>query len=392
MIPLTKSAFLQEYETKEALADFILKSSRLSMDAKCFEFERVFAKFSCTKHAILFNSGGSANLAMIQAFKNLGQLKDGDAVGFSAVTWPTNVMPIIQLGLKAIPIDCEADTLNASAETLLEALKTTPLKAFFITNALGLAGDLGRIRDICAEREIIFFEDNCEALGTELASGKTGSFGVGASCSFFVAHHMSTIEGGMVVTDDDEYAEMLRIVRANGWDRNLSASQQAKWRHRYHVHSEFEAKYFFYDLGFNMRPTEITGFLGLSQLRLLDKNIQIRERNFLDLHATLAANSELCPLRFSHLKRVSSFAFPIVCKSPALREKYVREFSGAGIENRPMIAGNIQRQPFFQKYCPGGQNLPGAEILHNCGFYCGNYPELSHSDLETIKSCLFLKG
>ena len=148
---------------------------------------------------------------------------------------------------------------------------------------LGFVGDLDKIKKVCEERDIILIEDNCESLGTQLPSGKAGNFGLGASFSFFVAHHMSTIEGGMVCTNDEEFAEMLRIVRANGWDRNLSASQQIKWRKKYNITSEFEAKYTFYDLAFNVRPTEITGFLGLFQLQFLDGNIKTREENYLRL-------------------------------------------------------------------------------------------------------------
>ncbi|WP_371079300.1 DegT/DnrJ/EryC1/StrS family aminotransferase, partial [Salmonella enterica] len=149
------------------------------------------------------------------------------------------------------------------SSNLLERLEQTELNAFFITNVLGFTGDLDKIRDICNERNIILIEDNCESLGTQLPMGKAGNFSLASTFSFFVAHHMSTIEGGMICTDDDELAEMLKIVRANGWDRNLSSKQQLKWRKKYNIQSEFEAKYTFYDLGFNMRPTEITGFLGL---------------------------------------------------------------------------------------------------------------------------------
>ena len=150
-------------------------------------------------------------------------------------------------------------------------MKNAEIQVLFITNALGFAGDLDVIRQICDERNIILIEDNCEALETELPAGKTGSFGEMASFSFFVAHHMSTIEGGMVCTDDEEFAEMLRIVRANGWDRNLKADQQHKWRKKHNIRSEFEAKYTFYDLGYNFRPTEITGFLGWYQLQFLQQ-------------------------------------------------------------------------------------------------------------------------
>lgn len=384
-----KNAFLNEHETKKALADFIIKADRLSMDKECVLFEKKFAIYQNRKEAVLFNSGGSANLAMIQALKNLGKLNEGDRVGFSALTWSTNTMPIIQMGLIPVAIDCEVKFLNVTSKNLLETLEKVELKALFLTNVLGFTGDIEQIKKICLERNIILIEDNCESLGTELPEGKAGNFSLGSSFSFFVAHHMSTIEGGMICTDDEDFAEMLRIVRANGWDRNLSAKQQFKWRQKYNIQSDFDAKYTFYDLGFNFRPTEITGFLGQYQMQFLDKNILTREANYLKLEEIMKGNDDLVILEHDHITTLSTFAFPVVCKTPELRQHYLSRFSGAGIEIRPMIAGNMQSQPFYKKYVHEMYDLPNTDFLHTNGFYCGNYPELTESDLETISSCLF---
>jgi CDP-4-dehydro-6-deoxyglucose reductase, E1 len=389
MIPLMKNAFLNEFETKKALSEFIMQTSKLSMDIECSKFEQKFAAYQGRKDAILFNSGGSANLAMLQALKNMGKLQDGDQVGFSALTWSTNTMPILQMGFVPVPLDCEVSTLNVMSANLESRLSQTPLKALFLTNVLGFTGDIDRIRDICESKNIILLEDNCESLGTVLPSGKAGNFGLGSSFSFFVAHHMSTIEGGMVCTDDEDFAEMLRIVRANGWDRNLAAHQQHKLRKKYNVTSEFDAKYTFYDLGFNLRPTEITGFLGQYQMQFLDENIATREENYLRLEKLIHLNDDFVSLSHSHIEKLSTFAFPFVCKTDELRAKYLARFGGAGIEIRPMIAGNMQRQPFYSKYVKTMYELPATDFLHNNGFYCGNYPELSESDLETISSCLY---
>lgn len=388
MIPLMKSAFLNEFETKQALADFILKSKRLSMDNQCFEFEKEFADYQGRKFAILFNSGGSANLALIQALKNLGFLKDKDTVGYSALTWSTNVMPIIQMNLQPIPVDCYTKTLNIMSFNLLERLHDVTLNALFITNALGFSGDLDKIREICSERNILLIEDNCESLGTELHSGKTGNFGLASTFSFFVAHHMSTIEGGMICTDDEELCEMLKIVRANGWDRNLSSTQQHKWRKKFGIQSEFDAKYTFYDLGYNLRPTEITGFLGKYQMKFLKDNVTTRERNYLKLEEVTKNNPDIINLDHSHIKLLSNFSFPVLCKTRDLRNSYITEFAGAGVEIRPMIAGNMQKQPFYKKYVPHEYPLPDTDFIHDCGFYFGNYPELSDTDMEILMSCL----
>lgn len=382
MIPLMKSAFSHEAETKEALAGFIRGADQLSMGKCCSAFERAFANTQGAGDAILFNSGGSANLALLQALKNLGRLKDRDRIGFSALTWSTNVMPIIQLGMVPVAIDCDPITLNISLNS-----DWPHIDALFVTNALGFAANLDAVRFACDNLGILLIEDNCEALGTELVNGKTGNFGLASSFSFFIAHHLSTIEGGMVCTNDAELAEMLRIVRANGWDRNLSVSQQTKLRDLHGV-SGFDAQYTFYDLGFNFRPTEITGFLGLCQLQFLSENIKKREANYLRLEKMVAKNADLILLDHSHITRLSSFAFPVVCKTHELRQAYLSVFGDAGIEVRPMIAGNIQRQPFYRKYAAMDQELPGADFLHDCGFYCGNYPELTEEDLQVIEGCL----
>lgn len=382
MIPLMKTAFSHEEETRDALSGFIIGPNRLSMGRMCAMFERAFANTQGADDAVLFNSGGSANLALLQALKNIGRLKDGDRIGFSALTWSTNVMPIIQLGMVPVAIDCDPTTLNISVNS-----SWPKIDALFITNALGFTADLQAIKFACDNLGILLIEDNCEALGTELIQGKAGNFGVASSFSFFAAHHLSTIEGGMVCTSDTELAQMLRIVRANGWDRNLSGSQQGALRQQYDV-SDFQAKYTFYDLGFNLRPTEITGFLGLYQMQFLKENILRREFNYLFLEKKVAQNPDLVLLDHSHIAVLSAFAFPVVCKTPKLREKYLARFMAAGIEVRPMIAGNMQRQPFYKKYVVIDHELPGAEFLHTCSFYCGNYPELTAEDLQVIEGCL----
>ena len=389
MIPLMKNAFLNEHATKQALADFIIKTQKFSMGEECHKFERKFSNFQKRSESILFNSGGSANLALLQALKNLGKLKSGDYVGFSALTWSTNIMPIIQMDLIPVPVDCSVNNLNVGSEQLLKTLETYGIKALFITNVLGFVSDIEEVRDVCNDKGIILLEDNCESLGTVTNQGNmTGNFGLASTFSFFVAHHMSTIEGGMICTDDEELSEMLKIVRANGWDRNLNALQQAKWRKKYNIESEFQAKYSFYDLGFNFRPTEITGFLGSFQLDFLEDNIKAREKNYKLINKYISQNDDLLALDSSNLKTVSTFAIPIICKTLELRNHYLNQFSGAGIEIRPMIAGNIQRQPFYSKYVKDMVKLPNTDFIDRNGFYCGNYPELTTDDLQVIISAI----
>ena len=285
-------------------------------------------------------------------------------------------------------MDCSPRYINITSRELLERLNSQTLNCLFITNALGFTGDLDKIRDLCRERDILLLEDNCESLGTELPAGKAGNFGLAGTFSFYVAHHMSTIEGGMICTDDDELHEMLVISRANGWDRNLDPEAQKRWRDKYGIASEFEAKYAFYDLGYNLRPTEITGFLGVHQLGHLDENVDIREKNYLAIERAFLANDELMALEHGHLSTLSSFALPIICARPELREKYLSRFMAADVEVRPMIAGNICNQPFYRKYAGADYPLPGTDFISKAGFYCGNYPELTEEDIQVITDCL----
>lgn len=387
-IPLMKNTFLHETATKKKLAEFILNSPRLSMDKTCYAFEEAFKMKQGRAEAVLVNSGGSANLAVLQALKNLGRLKDGDRVAYSALTWSTNVMPIIQLGLIPVPVDIEPRTLNVMSDTLKKVIAKDDIRAFFTTNVLGFAGDLHKIRELCHENNVIFLEDNCESLESSLPEGKTGNFSLASTFSFYVAHHMSTIEGGMICTDDEELGMMLKIVRANGWDRNLSLEQQKLLRDKYTINNSFDASYTFYDLGFNLRPTEITGFLGLEQLKYLDEAVSKRVDNLNWFLKTIKGNSDFIELNTLNMDIISSFAFPIICKKPKLREKYISMFENNGVEIRPIIAGNILKQPFYARYADNSYELSGTDFIDKSGFYIGNYPELSADDLELIENCL----
>ena len=386
-IPLMKNAFLKEEETRRALADFVLNAPRFSMGKECAEFEEKFAKYQGCKYATLFNSGGSANLALLQALKALGRLKEGDKVGFSALTWSTNVMPIIQMGFVPVPVDIDAQTMNVMADNLRATMDKTPLKCFFATNVLGFCGDMDKIRELCDERGVILIEDNCEALGVKMKGTRSGNFGVGSTFSFFVAHHMSTIEGGMLCTSDEELHDMVVIARANGWSRNLSRESQEKLHTLYNL-TEFQAKYAFFDLGFNMRPTEITGFIGKYQMQFLDENIEIRNANHRQFEEVMLSNDELLPVNHDHIEQISPFGLVILCKTPELREKYLHRFLKADIEVRPIIAGNMQNQPFYDRYVGTKYDLPNTDFVHTCGFYCGNYPELTEEDVQTICNLL----
>ncbi len=384
-IPLIKSGFYREEETRRALAAFVLQTPRFSMGVQCEAFEKAFASKQQRAHAVFVSNGSAANLVLIQSLLNLGRLKKGDRVGFSALTWPTNVMPLLQLGLVPVAIDCEKDTLNVSSRILKDHLSN--LQALFLTNVLGLCDDLSSIRQLCHAHNILLLEDNCESLGSMHDSTLLGNFGMASTFSFFVGHHMSTIEGGMICTDDDDLHEMLVMVRAHGWDRNLSDATQQALRKKNDV-DDFYAKYTFYDLAYNARPTEIQGFLGVQQLPFIDETIALREKNFHTLHAVIAKNSErFLPLKTAHMDKVSSFSIPVICNKDGDAAMLRSLFEKNDVEVRPIIAGDMTAQPFYKKYADPA-DCPNAAFLHTHGFYFGNNPELTPVEIQFLSDLL----
>lgn len=386
MIPLIKSTFYNEKNTKKLLCKFILKADKLSIGEQCRKFEQKFSNYQDRKHCLFVNSGSSANLALIQALLNLGRIKKGDAVGFSALTWSTNVMPLIQLGLHPVAIDIELDTLNISTRTLEEVLKKRKIKMLFLTNLLGFCDDIDAVSQLCKQQNIIFIEDNCESLGTVYKGKKLGNWGLASTFSFYVGHHMSTVEGGAVVTDDEELMTMLHLVRAHGWDRNLTEDKQLFLRVKHDVNSTFYSRYTFYDLGYNLRTTEIQGFLGNNQIRYLPTIIKKRERNFLFMAKQIYARTDLFyPIRYDHIDRVSNFAVPVICRSQKIRDALVKVCDGK-VEIRPVVGGDMTKQPFFRLYQGKTEktNTRNAELVHTQGLYFGNNPELTKKEMDTI--------
>lgn len=391
MIPLIKSSFYNEKATKKALKSFISDAQILSFSTQCQLFEKNFSKFQKRKHSVFVNSGSSANLAIVQALLNLGRLKKGDLVGFSALTWSTNVMPLIELGLEAVPIDVELDTLNVSSKKLLEALEKYKFKMLFITNLLGFCDDIDEIKAVCDKKKIILVEDNCESFGTVYKKKLLGNFGLASTFSFYVGHHMSTIEGGMVCTDDEELACMLQLVRAHGWDRNMSAERQERIRQQHKVNSTFYSRYTFYELGYNLRPTEINGFIGNTQLPYANEIFQKRQKNFETFaKAIYSRTDKYYPLRYDHISFVSNFAVPVVCRSVEIRDELVQKCNGK-LEIRPIVGGDMTLQPFYRKHMKqhlGFFKKSNSQLAHQQGLYFGNNPELTAKEIKFIISLM----
>ncbi|MBU1885641.1 DegT/DnrJ/EryC1/StrS aminotransferase family protein [Patescibacteria group bacterium] len=384
MIKLIKSSFYKEKKTKQALEAFITQAEILSFDEQCKLFEKNFAIYQGRKEAVFVNSGSSANLAIVQALLNLGYLKKGDNVGFSAITWSTNVMPLIQLGLNPVPVDVELETLNISAQTLEKTLNNSKIRMLFLTNLLGFSDQIDQVQAVCKKHKIILIEDSCESMGTVYKGKKLGNFGLASTFSFYVGHHLSTIEGGMICTDDEELSAMLRIVRAHGWDRNLSELDQAKVREEHSVNSSFYSRYTFYDLGYNLRPTEIGGFLGNFQLQFIEEIVSRRQKNFLQL-SLIYKNPLFYKVKWDHLDVISNFAVPIVCKDQNTKNKLVDICNGK-VEIRPIVGGNMTNQPFYKKYIKnnGEKSIVNANLIHQNGFYFGNNPELTQKEIKYL--------
>lgn len=386
-IKLIKSTFLNEKETKEKLCDFIKNSGILSMSKECKKFEENFSKKQGRKYSVYVSSGSCANLLLIQVMINMGKLNKGDKFFVSSLTWPTNIMPIIQLGLVPVLLDIERETLNVSSKIIKKKYVENPnVKALFLTNALGFCSDIDEIRKFCKENNIVFLEDNCESLGSEYKGIKLGNFGLASTFSFFVGHHISTIEGGMVCTDDKELYENLKLTRSHGWTRNNS-EEFTERKKRTHDIDEFYNVYTFYDLAYNFRPTEINGFIGNQQINYWDDIVNRRENNFHKFHEATLDNNDILNLNIKDMNIISNFGFPLLFDDDKTFNKYKKLFEKNNIEIRPIIGGNIAHQPFLKKYAI--DNIcPNAESIHKKGFYFGNNPEMNQEEINRLVKLL----
>jgi CDP-4-dehydro-6-deoxyglucose reductase, E1 len=374
-IPLMRHTFLEEKDAKDVLCSFIRSSDRLSMGAEVNAFEEAFAKWQGRSFCTMVNSGSSANLILLQSLLNMGRIQRGSRIGVSAVTWATNVMPIVQLGCIPVLIDVNKETLNVSVDTLSSA---PAIQCLFLTHLLGFSDAMTSIRDYCESHDILLLEDTCESLGASYAGTKLGNFGLAATFSTFVGHHMSTIEGGMVVTDDAALDAMLKMTRAHGWDRSVSTELQTALRSEWSI-SEFYAPYTFYTLAYNVRPTELQGVLGQHQLKHIDSANETRRATYAYIRKAVE--------NASHIRIPSidtpAFAIPVVCDSEQTRTLLVARCRERGIETRPLVAGNMARQPFFQPY-HDGRVLPAADMLHTHAFYMPNHPDISEEERNDL--------
>jgi CDP-6-deoxy-D-xylo-4-hexulose-3-dehydrase len=370
-----RSTFLNEEETKRDLCEFIMNSDKLSMGECVSKFETKFSEWQGRRHSVMVNSGSSANLVLLQALLNLKYIPPGARIGVSAVTWATNVMPIIQLGCVPVLVEVSRMNMNVMSEYLPK-----DIDLLFITHLLGFCGDIGRIDQFCKLNNILLIEDTCESLGTIIEHDKKlGNYGIASTFSTFVGHHMSTIEGGIVSTDNKELNDMLRMVRAHGWDRNVDEKKRTELRTQWNI-DDFYGPYTFYTLGYNVRPTEIQGFIGLKQLDHIDSANNKRKKSFKIIQQYI----NKVPGLYSPRMKVPAFAIPVICKDKKTKDLYVSKCIDNAIEVRPLVAGSMNKQPYFKEYVT--TKTPNADYLHDSAFYIPNHPDLTDDEIKHLYS------
>jgi CDP-6-deoxy-D-xylo-4-hexulose-3-dehydrase len=362
--PLTFST----WNKKENLAiKRIVKSGFFSMGKNVAEFEKKFAKYLGRKYAVMVNSGSSANLLAISSFfyKKKNKLKTNDEVIVPAIAWSTTYSPLIQLGLKVKVVDVKIDDLNVDMDQLEKAI-TSKTKMIIGVSILGVPARLDKIKQFCKRKKIIFFEDNCESLGSKIGSKKTGTFGDISSHSFFYSHHISTMEGGMCVTDDYELYCIMLAMRAHGWTRELPRINPL-------TSKKDDVAYNFVLPGYNLRPGEIHAAVGLEQIKKLDKLIRYRVKNWKLFYKLFKDDERFFVQKTKYFN--SSFAFTLILKksNKLFKQKIFKVLKQNNIAYRLITGGCFTKHPYakyFKLKIHG--KLTNSIKAHEDGFFVGN--------------------
>ena len=365
----------------------VIDSGIFTMGDNVASFEKAFSDYIGKKYCVMVNSGSSANLLATAAlfYRKNDPLCRGDEIIVPAVSWPTTYYPLYQYGLKLKFIDIDLDTFNYDLEALESAI-TDETKAVMIVNLLGNPNDFTKIERIVGDRNIKLIEDNCEALGAEYKGRKTGTFEIVGTFSTFFSHHITTMEGGLVVTDDEEIYHIMLCLRAHGWTRQLPKKNKVCG---IKSDNNFEESYRFVLPGYNVRPLELSGAAGLIQLKKLPRFINVRRENA-EIFQEFFANHKI----FSIQKEVSHsswFGFAFVMKEGlALERKTVIDIMvNNGVECRPIVAGNITKNPVMKwlDYEIYG-NLHNADLIDKNGFFIGNHHYDLTNKLTELKEIL----
>lgn len=351
----------------------VIRSDRFTMGPHVAEFETAFAQKFGTRHGLMVSSGSAANLVGVAALCHRKQrpLQRGDEVIVPAISWATTYYPLHQYGLRLRFVDVDLHTLNMDVSQL-EAAVTPRTRMVVAVSILGNPAPLDVMREFCDRRGLILFEDNCESMGASLGGRPTGTFGHLNTFSTFFSHHISTMEGGLILTDDFELYQLCRSLRAHGWTRDLPPDQTLCERRP----EDFYEAYRFILPGYNARPLELSGAVGIEQLKKLDGFVEIRRRNAA-LFTELFRGDDRFIIQREH-GRSSWFSFTIILdpKKCPDRRAVLAALKAAGIEFRIITGGNFLRHDVirFFDYDVVGGGTPNADLAHDRGFFVGNHP------------------
>jgi CDP-6-deoxy-D-xylo-4-hexulose-3-dehydrase len=365
------------------LIQWLQEYPRLTKGPKTIEFESKWSKWIGSKYSVFVNSGSSANLLMLYALKVLNKMKN-NKVCVPALCWATDLSPVLQFDLQPLLIDCNLDNLSVDLNHLEQMFQTEQPSVLLLVSVLGLSPDMDSIVELCKKYDVILLEDNCESQGTKFKGIKLGNFGLMSSFSTYFGHTMSTIEGGVITTNDEEICNMLLQLRSHGWDRDLSESKQQELRKEWGV-SNFSALYTFYVPGFNLRSTDLQAQLGIQQLLKVDGMINNRFQNFLYYKSKLEGKTWF-PKTFSD-EFTSNFAIPVITKSSEDKENLIKELEENNIACRPLISGSMGTQPFYKKLY-GENKLPNCSIIDDRGVYVPNHDKMTKEDIDRVCNIL----
>ena len=348
----------------------VINRDMYTMGESVASFEKDFCQFTGSKYAVMVSSGSTANLIATAAlfYTKNPKLKRGDEVIVPAVSWSTTYYPLHQYGLKLKFVDIDLETLNYDLDALKEAISENT-KMIMVVNLLGNPNDFDKIFEMTKEKNIIVLEDNCESMGAEYKGKQAGTFGIMGTFSTFFSHHMATMEGGFVVTDDEELYHILLSLRAHGWTRNLPKENQVCTK----SDDWFTESFRFVLPGYNVRPVEMSGAIGIEQLKKLPNFLAKRRENaklFIELFSNypdFIIQKDIC--------NSSWFGFSLIIKptSKLKRVDVVKKLMDAKIDCRPIVTGNFTRNDvmkYFDYEIHG--ELKNADYLHENGLFVGN--------------------
>ncbi|MDB3895678.1 DegT/DnrJ/EryC1/StrS family aminotransferase [Alphaproteobacteria bacterium] len=368
----------------------VMLSTFVTQGANVKGFEKEYAKYTACKYGVMCNSGSSANLLAVAALCNPATqdgLKPGDEVIVPALSWSTTVWPLIQLGLIPVIVDIDPDTLNIDPNEILKAINPRT-KAVMLVHVYGNPCDMDAICSICDKHQLILIEDSCESMGASYDGKPVGSIGRVGTFSTYFSHHISTLEGGVCVTNDNDLSDLMRILRAHGWVREIEDSKKYT-----ELHPSIDPRFLFVNIGYNLRATEAQAAMGLIQLPKLDQFVDSRRQGGQFWTEEIKKYGDVLTVQDETPKSKHSwFGIPLTIKHEApFTMKDLRDFFEThNIETRPIICGNIAIQPAMKMYqhkVEGGLNFAN-NVLQN-SFSFGNHQWVNQEARDYIAHVLY---